>query len=255
MSNIIGSIIGVAFGAYILFIVIMGFYSIFFKSDLSQKNITLCKKYDSSDRAKCVEDTISDIKNDWIKNCAVSNIDKKKDISDKMKNINNQTLSLVDIETIDGLVKECIFYKDQNNTSDWYPIFSYFMSSLVWSFIWNYLSNSIYSNISDYNSFLDKTKKSSNSTYSSFGSYWWYSSNSQNSSTNSNSSKSTNESLSKTKSQYDSSTWNISQMKNASESTSNYKLWDTGKSWTNSTSRKSSSSRSSSSKSSRSSSG
>jgi hypothetical protein len=197
----------------------------------AKSTITACTNESDTDKAKCVEDTIAQIQNTWLKSCILHNIDNKKQLANTMKGTAWSSLSNADIVDIDGVVKECMLYADStpNHVSVWYPVFQSFVSSMAGSFVGNYLGSSRYSNINNYNR-SEEEKKSS----------WSYGG-------------VTSRGLSSTNDTYKSNSRNIAQMKSASATTSNYSLGDTGKSWISSSSRRSSSSSWSSSSSSRSS--
>lgn len=212
-------------------------------------NVLECKGTDYP--SLCVEDTLLHLKDDWVKSCVETNIDSKPQLAEYLK---NGKLAAQEVDDIDALVKECSFYKSQNSVSDSHPVFNSFVAAAAWSFVGNYLADAFFSNLKDYSYVQKKTPlNNSNNSINNYGTtssdnYKWSSSSTY------KSSSSKSDWLQQVENQYKSSTWNIKEMKSASASTSNYKLWDTGKTWSSTSSRSSSSKSWSSSSSSKSSS-
>lgn len=220
-------------------------------------NLTECSN-DIKNSSMCVEDYISGIKDPWLKNCVVSNISEKKSLSDKM---NSGALDANEIKDINALIKECMYYQDthKDTTSQGYPVFSSFVSSVAGGFVGNYLANSLLSN--NINSYRDTTPDSRQAQYSKSGSGSGYrgssvfvggSTNTSNGkpATVSTSNGNGGKTLDTVDTQYKQSTWNIKSMKQSADLTQStgYKLGNTGKNWSNvSSSFKASASKSSSS--------
>lgn len=201
--------------------------SFLFKSNdipnLSKYNALACKTEKEDDKALCIEDTISSIKDDWTKKCVEWNIDSKSSLANELK---SSKLTDGEIQDIDSLIKECMYYKAtvyNGQEKNDYPVFSSFVSSAAWAFVGNYLANQVYRDVPNYNTFYY-----GNSYRSTFGGYRpstpdqraWNMWNIEN--------------------QYKSDSWNIQSMKSKSAATSNYKLWDSWKSWLNTVYRNSS---------------
>jgi len=123
------------------------------------KSITECTT--NTDNTLCVEEYIKGIKDEWLKNCVVSNIAEKPSLSSKMS---SGSLTKDEMKDIDALMKECMYYQDtnKNHATQGYPVFSSFVSSVAGAFVGNYLANSLLSNSTgDYRntSVADREKK------------------------------------------------------------------------------------------------
>lgn len=199
-----------------LWILIWWIFNIFFWywkiPDLKKVTVTECVKELTDDKAKCVEDTIKSIQDNWVKKCVEWNIDQKSWLA---LDIKNSIIKDSEINDIDWLVKECMYYKTTQlawQNSNNYPIFFNFLSSLAWSFVGNYIADSLFRRSNNYN------------LYNPTNGFWGY-----NYSPTNNTQRNNN--LSNIENQYKSNSWNIKQMRESSSANSNYKLWDSWNNW------------------------
>jgi len=188
---------------------------------------------DNETKWLCVEKWIEQIKNKWLQECIVWNIDAKKELSDKLK---DNSITNTDVNDILSLESECIYYKESKNISDNdnnSPVFWSFVSSMAWSFVWNYLANSMFSN---YNNSKEKEQNYYSWSASGGSTYMGYSKTqtADKVSWNVNTSwwNTKIDSLNKVDTQVKTDTWNISKMRNSSSANNtNYKLGDTATKW------------------------
>ena len=211
---------------------------------------------DCSD-ALCIEEYIKNTSDEWLRNCVVANIWEHPQISEKMNN--NGIFTEEEKAGIDALYKECLHYKEVENqtnsgststgssSKDSYPIFTSFITSAAWAFVWGYIANELLThtrwdyrhvnskNIDSYYStgknYKEEDKSSSGSTHKwSYYHYPYYLHHSSQQDLDSSKKNGLTE-VSKT---YNKNSFEISKTKSASDlssTSSKYSLWNTGKSW------------------------
>lgn len=216
------------------------------------KTVAQCMTKDSSEFARCTENSIKSISDEWVRNCVIGNLSEKDDLSKRMV---NSTITSEDMKDIDGVVKECMYYQDMKGTNvknnDGYPVFSSFVSSAAGSFVGNYIAQKVlFDGVNDYSktSYEDRQKKYSTGSVSSTSSSHYYGGTSgSNYGKVSNDGSKTDwykaagsgnggkDTIGTVDKQYKESTWNVKQMKDTAtlSKTNGYKLGDTGKNWSN----------------------
>jgi len=188
-----------------------------------QSALECSKEKTSMAKAACAEDVLKNVKDKWVRECAIWNIDEKAVL---WKSLSEWTINDAWLKDIDWIIKECAYYKKKNEEyvsqhSNSHPIFSSFIGAAMGNFAWNYMYDHMFNN-------QKKDEQVVSSGITSWTTSSWYVWKSKD--TNVKSWNSTTN-IEKIDTQHKKDNWNIKEMKSNSAKKTNYKLGNSGKTW------------------------